>query len=93
MTPGRVATFQWNITGFGEQSNSLGPGVGIKSPLFAGHFRAIIVPNMSTTGNTGFFFVISLRYYDYDVTCYVDFDHGVNLKTTFKVHCRFLTVK
>ncbi|CAH3156732.1 unnamed protein product [Porites lobata] len=56
MTPGRVATFQWNITGFEEQSNSVGRAVGIKSPLFAGQFRAIIVPKMSTAGNTGFFF-------------------------------------
>ena len=55
-TPGRVATFQWNITGFEEQSNSVGRAVGIKSPLFAGQFRAIIVPKMSTAGNTGFFF-------------------------------------
>ena len=54
MTPGRVATFQWNITGFEEQSNSVGRAVGIKSPLFAGQFRAIIVPKMSTAGNTGF---------------------------------------
>lgn len=30
--------------------------MGIKSPLFAGHFRAIIVPKMSTAGNKGFFF-------------------------------------
>ena len=50
MTPGRVATFQWNITGFEEQSNSVGRAVGIKSPLFG----AIIVPKMSTAGNTGF---------------------------------------
>ena len=56
MMPGRVATFQWNITGFEEQSNSVGRAVGIKSPLFAGQFRAIIVPKMSTAGNTGFFF-------------------------------------
>ena len=54
MRPGRVATFQWNITGFEEQSNSVGRAVGIKSPLFAGQFRAIIVPKMSTAGNTGF---------------------------------------
>ena len=40
MAPGRVATFQWNITGFEEQSNSVGRAVGIKSPLFAGQFRA-----------------------------------------------------
>ena len=53
-TPGRVATFQWNVTGFEEQSNSVGRAVGIKSPLFAGQFRAIIVPKMSTAGNTGF---------------------------------------
>ena len=56
MRPGRVATFQWNITGFEEQSNSVGREVGIKSPLFAGQFRAIIVPKMSTAENTGFFF-------------------------------------
>ena len=56
MTHGRVSTFQWNITGFGEQSNSLGMGVGIMSPLFVGHFRAIIVPKMSTTGKMGLFF-------------------------------------
>ena len=54
--PGRVATFQLNITGFEEQSNSVGRAVGIKSPLFGGQFRAIIVPKMSTAGNTGFFF-------------------------------------
>ena len=56
MMPGRVVTFQWNITGFEGQSNSVGWAVGIKSPLFAGHFRAIIVPKMSTAGNKGFFF-------------------------------------
>ena len=55
MMPGRVVTFQWNITGFEGQSNSVGLAVGIKSPLFAGHFRAIIVPKMSTAGNKGFF--------------------------------------
>ena len=54
MSPGRVATFQWNITGFEEQSNYVGRAVGIKSLLFAGQFRAIIVPKMSTAGNTGF---------------------------------------
>ena len=39
MRPGRVATFQWNITGAGfeEKSNSVGRAVGIKTPLFAGH--------------------------------------------------------
>ena len=56
MMPGRVVTFQWNITGFEEQSNSIGWAVGIKTPLFTGHFRAIIVPKMSTAGNTRFFF-------------------------------------
>ena len=56
MMPGRVVTFQWNITGFEEQSNSVGWAEGIKSPLFAGHFRAISVPKMSTAGNTGVFF-------------------------------------
>ena len=40
MRPGRVARFQWNITGFEEQSNSVSRAVGIKSPLFAGQFRA-----------------------------------------------------
>ena len=55
MRPGRVATFQWNITGFEEQSNSVGRAMGIKSLLFAGQFRAIIVPKMSTARNTGFF--------------------------------------
>ena len=53
---GRVVTFQWNITGFEEQSNSVGWVVDIRSPLFAGHFRAIIVPKMPTAGNTEFFF-------------------------------------
>ena len=33
MRPGRVATFQWNTTGFEEQSNSVGRAVGIKSPF------------------------------------------------------------
>ena len=56
MTLGRVATFQWNIKGFEEKSNSVGRAVGIKSPLFTGQFRAIIVPKMSTDRNTGFFF-------------------------------------
>lgn len=56
MTPGRVATFQWSIPGLEEQSNSMTLAVGIKSPLIAGHFRAIIVPKMSTAGNTGVFF-------------------------------------
>ena len=56
MTPRRVATFQSNFTGFEEQSNSVGRAMGIKSPLFAGQFRAIIVPKMSTAGNTGFLF-------------------------------------
>ena len=56
MRPGRVATFQWNTTGFEEQSNSVGRAVGIKSPLFASQFRAIIMPKMSTAGKTRFFF-------------------------------------
>lgn len=56
LTPGRVATFQWSIPEFEEKSNSLSLAVGIKSPFIAGHFRAIIVPKMSTAGYTGIFF-------------------------------------